>query len=147
MSFAAYKDWAIPEGKVKQVTDEAGNVLWSAVPPVAVITINCSSEHSSGTAYVQIDGTTYNQNSGKATIEVPIGTTITCGTQAAGSSYYGGNIYLNGTSVSSGYSNTYPYTVNGNVTIVLENDRVNDFSSGSSTPKKKDYSYVYINET
>lgn len=58
MSFSAYKALAIPEGDVVQITDEAGNVLWSAVKALIVNVIR----PSGSTGSVTIDGIEYTES-------------------------------------------------------------------------------------
>jgi len=104
--FAAYKEWAIPEGKVKQVADEAGNVLWKAAKKMTITltgaAITCA----------EYNGTKYNA---PAIFEAAVGDEIYLETTAAPR---GGSIYLNGTQVASGSgSANYTYTVNCNAVI------------------------------
>lgn len=71
--FSAYKDWAIPEGKVKQVTDEAGNVLWKAVENLTVTMTQANPNNV--TAYIVYTiGINITVISEPGTYQVPAGT-------------------------------------------------------------------------
>ena len=90
-------------------------------PTTATITITGSGDTTSNynKCYLIIDGTNY---ASATTVEVAIGSTITCVTHYYNTTYRNSaKVYLNDTEVASGTSaQSYAYTVTGDCTIELE---------------------------
>jgi hypothetical protein len=128
IDFATLKSLTVPEGNVKKITDESGNVLWEAPPSGVTVTItNSGVTNVPPNGSIIIEGVSYKQ---PQSIVVPLGTVITCSApwtkhQIYGS--YGGQIKLNGTLVADrgsgngGGTTTYDYTVNKDVEIDINN--------------------------
>lgn len=146
IDFKTVKKMTIPEGSVAKITDASGNVLWSGVEKVT-ITINVEpSTRGSGFATATINGVTYGDSTGTYTVDIPVGTVITCYAAygKVDGDADGGAIYLNSTQVAySSEGATYDYTVTGNATIRLYNGHV---VSEYITKTYKDYGFVYITE-
>lgn len=92
-------------GNVKQISDAQGNVLWSAKPSEATVTITGSGGNAN-MVWVTINGVDYRE---ATSVNVPIGTVITCNPY--------GSVILNGQTVANGTGVTYNYTVTKNVAI------------------------------
>lgn len=115
IDFSKTTDLSDPIGKIVQVADAAGNVLWSAVKK-AIITVTGTT-----IGYAEYNGVQYQAPS---TFEAVVGDKITvfCGYVPSAAS-----IWLNGTQVSSGVgATTYQYAVVGDANI-------NVVRSGSGT--------------
>lgn len=124
-NFTEYKDWAIPEGAVKQVTDENGNVIWMQAPKEVTVHLTGNGYAMLLVASIEIDGTVYRDGTGISDIVIPTGTVIKC--TAYYSSYgggHGGTISLNGTVVAAATDHntpvTYDYVAKKNVNITLK---------------------------
>ena len=152
MNFATVKGLTIPEGKVKQITDASGRVLWKLAQMVIVkitsewlgmdgdtarITItspepfapdpaNPSSKTTSWTVQVSDEP--------DCTIQLPVGSTIEC-TVSRDKGNADSYISLNGTKVVTG-AGTYLYPVTRDVTVNV----ANKYSQG-------DYGMITITET
>lgn len=113
MNFATLKGLTIPEGVVTQITDATGNVLWSAAPSGATVTITVAAGYEKDC--LLIDGVYYGMQSTEIT--VPIGTEITISATV---------VFLNGATVSTS-SNKYTYTVNGDVAISCKGQKPNAY--------------------
>lgn len=114
MNFATLKGLTIPEGVVTQIADASGNVLWSAVKKVTITIEGNGGDY----AHVVIDGVTYNT---ATTVEVPIGTVISCVAKGINAR----TIRCNYAKVGSGYDELngdaqYEYTVVSDATIDLK---------------------------
>lgn len=105
MNFATLKGLTIPEGVVTQIADASGRVLWSAVKPVCTVTIT---DTGSEYAHVTIDGVKYTT---PATLEVPVGTTISCFVGDSNETKARAYVEVNGTQVVKGVAEDYDYTV------------------------------------
>lgn len=120
IDFSTLKGLTIPEGEVVEITNENGEVIWSAARS-AVVTITSECNGINGdTAYIKIVSDTvlfeaYAYDMPDCTIEVPIGATIECtvdDTKASNRCY----VNVNGVEVLSD-PGTYVYTVTRNVTV------------------------------
>lgn len=106
-------------GAWKQLADASGRVLWKKKPSTATLTIT---PYNDWGKYI-IDGTTYSGTS-TITLEVPIGTVVTCKmcTEDSYTSSSRPYVTVNGTKVFTGSSGvdypTYNYTVVGNAILV-----------------------------
>lgn len=112
IDFSTLQGLTIPEGNVTQIADASGNVLWSAVEK-ATITI---AGNGGAYAHAVIDGVTYNT---ATTVEVPIGTVISCVTDCYTGYTLTSTISVNYQAVASGVAVTYDYTVVSDATITL----------------------------
>lgn len=110
--FSSYKKWAIPEGNVVKVTDEAGNVLWKQAPSGATVNLVVNSSYAKE---VIIGGQSY---SSSTVLTVPIGTLVT----------FSGftTVYLNDIAQTQS-GGKYEYTVVGNVDILLTGVKPNPY--------------------
>lgn len=123
IDFATLKSLTVPEGNVKKITDESGNVLWEAPPSGVTVTITKTKagyEDIYTGGHVMIDGVYYRE---PTSLVVPLGTVIVCPSIYVSHPMYGGfggQIKLNGTLVASG-GGTYEYTVNKDVEIAIQN--------------------------
>lgn len=119
IDFSTLKGLTIPEGAVKQITDESGAVLWSANTTAKVrITSECNGIMGD-TAYIKIVSDTvifeaYAYDMPDCTIEVPIGATIEC-TVSRNKGNADSSISVNGTKVLT--EGTYIYTVTRDVAV------------------------------
>lgn len=134
MSFAAYKEWAIPEGKVTQIADASGRVLWKAGDGTRRISF------PQGTSYENTDCDINFENI-YAIARGWDGEDAICSVGAimeicAGSSYLGSYaaIYVNGVLVTSingsgsgnGYRDIYYYyTVTKDATVTFKDSGYN----------------------
>ena len=136
IDFSTIKGLAIPEGEVTKITDASGTVLWSAnTKPRLTITSLCNGINGD-TAWLRItspepfnafpDTPSWSATSWfvfvwegyNNTFELPIGVTIECiveDTKQSERCF----VKLNGVEVLS-ETGTYVYTINGDVTIHLE---------------------------
>lgn len=152
IEFATIKGWEIPEGKVVQVADAIGRIMWIAVQKVKVtitsqwlgmdgdtasITVNSSMPFApdpSNPSYKVTSWTVSVADEPNCTIEIPVGSTIECAVsrdKGNADSY----IKLNGSKVVKG-DGTYIYTVTRDVAITIEDK----YSQG-------DYGMITIVET
>lgn len=96
-------------------------------PPAATVTVNITNSAYRNGDYcinVTVLGTVCYYERGQATVEVPVGTVITCFARPYERSEFA-RIYLNGTQVAGGKSEngyTYSYTVTTNVAITTNTD-------------------------
>ena len=139
MDFSTLQEVTIPEGKVTQIADTNGVVLWSAKRNALVtITSTCSgingntaritvistepfSPDPSNPSYATTTWTAEVWEQPNCTIEIPIGSTIEC-TVSRSKGNADSCISLNGTKVL--VEGTYVYTVSGNVSVDVS-DRYN----------------------
>lgn len=137
IDFSTLKGLTIPEGVVTEIADESGAVLWSASNTAKVTITSVCKGINGETSWLRITspepfnpypnnpnwGTTtswfvFVWEEPNKTIELPIGATIECmveDTKASERCY----VELNGVEVLS-ETGTYVYTVNGDVTIHME---------------------------
>jgi hypothetical protein len=135
IDFATVESLEIPEGKVVQIADTNGVVLWSAVKKAKVtvktsfggmsgdtasITVNSSkpfAPNPSNPNYTTTSWTVSVVDEPDCTIEIPTGSTIEC-TVSRDKGNADSYISLNGTRMVTG-EGTYLYTVTGDVTITI----------------------------
>ena len=110
MDFAGVKAITIPEGAVKKITNQAGQVLWEKPSVSADITVTIKGYGDPDDCYVKLGGVMY---TGPATISVPSGTTL----EAYSTGIYRGTITLDGTQVSYGKPATYTMSVDSALTV------------------------------
>ena len=150
IDFATVKGLEIPEGKVVQITDADGVVLWDANVKVTItssffgmdgdtasITVNSSvpfSPDPTNPSYKTKTWTVSVADEPNCTIKIPVGSTIEC-TVSREKGNADSYISLNGTRVVTGVG-TYLYTVTGEVTITI----ADKYSQG-------DYGMITITET
>lgn len=119
------------KGNIKRIIDENNNVLWDAVKPIVTVTITLPTTSYTGLCNVVIDGITYPNEeypSGTVTLDVEMGTKITCNvwfdaeTAAAGnlSTIYGAYVQVNALKVLEGESLcSHTFTADSNVSIYM----------------------------
>lgn len=120
--FATLQGLTIPEGVVTQITDAAGNVLWSAVKD-CTIAINQSTNPQSERIYVTINGQKYYGNTAQ-TVIVPKGTTINCYVGSGPVSYQG----MGGGIKVVGADNSETWHDNDGDEITFDYEVINDIS-------------------
>jgi hypothetical protein len=119
IDFSTLQELTISEGSVVEITNENGEVIWSAKRN-AIVTITSECNGIEGdTAHIKIVSDTvlfeaYAYDLPDCTIEVPVGATIEC-TVSRSKANADSSISLNGTKVLT--EGTYIYTVTGNVAI------------------------------
>ena len=112
MDFTGVKAITIPEGAVKKITNQAGQVLWEK-PSVSVdVTVTIKGYGDPDYCYVKLGGVMYTD---PATISVPSGTTL----EAYSTGIYRGTITLDGTQVSSGKPATHTMAVDSALMVDL----------------------------
>lgn len=92
--------------------------------PMAKLTIDCNAQTSQVSSYITVNGITiYNTNS-DTTLEVPVGSVVTCtiSHMDSGLSSYS-YIKVNGTKVLSGKTGSYNYVVTGNAKIEIKDQK------------------------
>ena len=110
--FAGVKAITIPEGAVKKITNQAGQVLWEK-PSVSVdVTVTIRGYGDPDYCYVKLGGVMYTD---PATISVPSGTTL----EAYSTGIYRGTITLDGTQVSYGKPATHTMAVDNALMVNL----------------------------
>lgn len=112
MDFAGVKAITIPEGAVKKITNQTGQVLWKKPSVSADVTVTIKGYGDSDYCYVKLGGVMY---TGPATISVPSGTTL----EAYSTGIYRGTITLDGTTVSSGKPATHTMAVDSALAVNL----------------------------
>ena len=112
MDFSGVKAITIPEGAVKKITNQAGQVLWEKPSVSADVTVTITGYGDPDYCYVKLGGVMY---TGPKTISVPSGTTL----EAYSTGIYRGTITLDGTSVSSGKPATHTMAVDSALTVNL----------------------------
>lgn len=112
MDFTGVKAITIPEGAVKKITNQAGQVLWKKPSVSAAVTVTIKGYGDPDYCYVKLGGMMY---TGPATISVPSGTTL----EAYSTGIYRGTITLDGTQVSSGKPATHTMAVDSALTVNL----------------------------
>lgn len=136
IDFATIKSLEIPEGKVKQITDANGIVLWNAVKNAKVTITSQWDGFDGDSASITVKSptpfapdpsnpnnkvtswTVFVYDQPNRTIEVPVGSTIEC-TISRDKGNAESYISLNGTNMVTG-EGTYIYTVTGDVTIAIK---------------------------
>lgn len=112
MDFTGVKAITIPEGAVKKITNQAGQVLWKKPSVSADVTVTIKGYGDPNYCYVKLGGVMYTDH---ATISVPSGTTL----EAYSTGVYRGTITLDGTQVSSGKPATHTMAVDSALTVDL----------------------------
>lgn len=112
MDFTGVKAITIPEGAVKKITNQAGQVLWEKPSVSADVTVTIKGSGDPDYCYVKLGGVMYTDS---ATISVPSGTTL----EAYSTGIYRGTITLDGTQVSSGKPATHTMAVDSALTVNL----------------------------
>lgn len=136
IDFSKLKGLTIPEGAVKQITDESGRVLWKAVKMVSILITSLWNGIDGDMASITVRSaepfapdpskpntktdtwTVYVYDQPNCTIEIPEGSTIECmvdDSKASNRCY----VKVNGVEVLSD-PGTYVYTVTCDVSIHLE---------------------------
>lgn len=112
MDFTGVKAITIPEGAVKKITNQAGQVLWKKPSVSADVKVTIKGYGDPDYCYVKLGGVMYTD---PATISVPSGTTL----EAYSTGVYRGTITLDGTQVSSGKPATHTMAVDSALTVNL----------------------------
>ena len=112
MDFTGVKAITVPEGAVKKITNQTGQVLWKKPSVSADVTVTITGYGDPDYCYVKLGGVMY---TGPATISVPSGTTL----EAYSTGAYRGTITLDGTRVSSGKPATHTMAVDSALTVDL----------------------------
>lgn len=112
MDFTGVKAITIPEGAVKKITNQAGQVLWEKPSVSADVMVTIKGYGDPNYCYVKLGGVMYTD---PATISVPSGTTL----EAYSTGVYRGTITLDGTQVSSGKPATHTMAVDSALTVDL----------------------------
>lgn len=112
MNFTGVKAITIPEGAVKKITNQAGQVLWKKPSVSADVTVTIKGYGDHNYCYVKLGGVMYTD---PATISVPSGTTL----EAYSTGVYRGTITLDGTQISSGKPATHTMAVDSALTVDL----------------------------
>ena len=112
MDFTGVKAITIPEGAVKKITNQTGQVLWEKPSVSADVTVTIKGSGDPDYCYVKLGGVMY---TGRATISVPSGTTL----EAYSTGIYRGTITLDGTQVSYGKPATHTMAVDSALTVDL----------------------------
>jgi hypothetical protein len=120
IDFSTLQELTIPEGEVVEITNENGEVIWSAARSAIVTITSVCNGINGDTAYIKIVSDTvlfeaYAYDMPDCTIEVPIGATIECtvdDTKLDERCY----VNVNGVNVLTA-PGTYTYTVKGNVSV------------------------------
>ena len=112
MDFTGVKAITIPEGAVKKITNQAGQVLWEKPSVSADVTVTIKGYGDPDYCYVKLGGVMYTD---PATISAPSGTTL----EAYSTGIYRGTITLDGTQVSYGKPATHTMAVDSALTVDL----------------------------
>ena len=112
MDFTGVKAITVPEGAVKKITNQTGQVLWEKPSVSADVTVTIKRYGDPDHCYVKLGGVMY---TGPATISVPSGTTL----EAYSTGVYRGTISLDGTQVSYGKPATHTMAVDSALTVDL----------------------------
>ena len=110
MDFTGVKAITIPEGAVRKITNQAGQVLWEKPSVSADVTVIIKGYGHPNYCYVKLGGVMYFD---PATISVPSGTTL----EAYSTGVYRGTITLDGTQVSLGKPATHTMAVDSALTV------------------------------
>lgn len=112
MDFTGVKAITIPEGAVKKITNQAGQVLWEKPSVSADVTVTIKGYGHPNYCYVKLGGVKYFD---PATISVPSGTTL----EAYSTGVDHGTITLDGTQVSYGKPATHTMSVDSALTVKI----------------------------
>ena len=110
--FEGVKAITVPEGSVRKITNQAGQVLWEKHSVSVDVTVTIKGYGDPDYCYVKLGGVMYTD---PATISVPSGTTL----EAYSTGIYRGTITLDGTQVSSGKPATHTMAVDSAITVDL----------------------------
>lgn len=112
MDFTGVKAITVPEGAVKKITNQAGQVLWEKPSVPADVTVTIKGYGDPDYCYVKLGGVMYTD---PATISVPSGTTL----EAYSTGVYRGTITLDGAAVSYGKPATHTMAVDSALMVEL----------------------------
>ena len=124
IDFSTLQGLTIPEGVVAKITDESGQVLWSAKRNAVVTITSICNGINGDTAHIKVVAETgnfeaYAYDMPDCTLEIPIGSTIECTVRDTKSAEMRCYVKLNGTEVL-GETGTYIYTVTKDVAVHVE---------------------------